>query len=582
MHTYNFNYTHMSTNYDDNQYKMHTYNLMPTNYDDNQYKIHTYNLNYMHMPTNYQYSSYPSYHTSQINFPFINYIIKSYIPELQSDEKIYKNINMTIFRESMIHISTKEQGSNQTYERLEYLGDAVFHMVITEYLYKRYDDENEGFLTKLRISIERGESMVELTKLLQLEAYVQLHDINANDHILEDIFEAFIGAFYLNFGIKYTRPFIISLIEQHKNLSELISNDDNYKDLLLRYFHQMKWGHPVYLDDVKKSMDGKFSSKIADPFGKVLGQGISTTKNKAEQMASKKALETLEVIVNGDIDPDWMDKIEKVEKEKYKNDKNVSSIINSKNKQIKKEDVKEILKTYDVLIPKDVNIRMKIFQEAMTHRSYLARGATKRKKNKNDVALQKKSNERLKFLGDSVIHFIIGKYLYRKYVTADEGFLTRLRCKLENRESLFGLAKKTNIGSFILVSQNIETLHGRNNINIIGGGFEAFIGALYLELGLMVTEQFVLGVIRIELNIVKIEESETNYKELILQLYNRNHWGRPEYKLFKEEGPDHCKKFTMGIYLGGKLMGLGKASSKKKAEQIASKKMYRMLFEGAQ
>jgi ribonuclease-3 len=149
-----------------------------------------------------------------------------------------------------------------------------------------------------------------------------------------------------------------------------------------------------------------------------------------------------------------------------------------------------------------------------------------------------------------------------------------MRCKLENRDTLFTLAKETDISSYLLVSQNIEILHGRNNVNIIGGGFEAFVGALFIVFGLSKSKDFVLEVIKNELDIQDIAENESNYKDLILQLYNYNHWGNPVYKVIKEEGPDHKKIFIMGIYLHGKLMGKGKASSKKKAEQIASKNMY--------
>ena len=90
----------------------------------------------------------------------------------------------------------------------------------------------------------------------------------------------------------------------------------------------------------------------------------------------------------------------------------------------------------------------------MTHRSYLVRKKLTSEDKltaKNAVKLQKKSNERLQFLGDAVIHFVIGEYLYHKYPKADEGFLTRLRCKLENRESLFYLAKQTGI-RFLCIS----------------------------------------------------------------------------------------------------------------------------------
>ncbi|XWV24897.1 putative ribonuclease 3 [Tupanvirus deep ocean] len=525
-----------------------------------------------------------------INYPFIDYIIKCYVPELQLDEEKSKRVNMNIFKEAMLHVSTKTKEYQKTYERLEYLGDAIFHMIITEYFYKRYDEENEGFLTRLRIRIERGDSMAELTKILELDNYIQTYGINMNDHIMEDVFEAFLGAFYLNFGIKHTKTFVVKLIEKHKNLSELIYHDDNYKDLLLRYFHQMKWGHPIYEEEhnnSEKTFSGsktaktkRFVSIVKNPFGKNIGKGISTSKKKAEQLASKNALKNLGVIVNDEVDPDWINKIEKEEKEekdKGKSDKKPMSVYNPNNKLLKRSDIKDILGIYNVVVPKDADINIRIFYEAMTHRSYLIRKKLTPEDKigaKTAVKLQKKSNERLQFLGDSVIHFVIGEFLYHKYPKADEGFLTRLRCKLENRESLFYLAKQTDISSYLLVSQNIEVLHGRNNINIIGGGFEAFIGAIYLEIGLSTARQFILEVLRIELDISRIAENETNYKDLILQLYNKNHWGQPQYKIIKEEGPDHCKIFTMGIYLKGKLMGQGKASSKKKAEQIASKQMY--------
>lgn len=543
-----------------------------------------------------------------INYPFIDYIIKAYVPELQLDLDKSKKVNMKHFTEAMLHISTKTEKYHKSYDRLEYLGDAIFHLIITDYLYKRYDEEAEGFLTRLRIRIERGDSMAELTKILEFEPYIQVYDISLNDHILEDVFEAFTGAFYLTFGMKYTKIFIIKLIEQHKNLAEIISHDDNYKDLLLRYFHQMKWGHPVYGDGSdltneenkssrkyhshgkSKVMDGaeagssarwgKFVSTVKDPYGKLIGQGKASSKGKAEQAASKNALITLEVIVNGEIDPTWIDKIERVEKEakeKEKPDKKTMSVFNPNNKLIKKADIKNILSLYNVNLPSDVSINIRLFHEAMTHRSYIVRkklSPADKIASNNCVKLQKKSNERLRFLGDSVIHFVVGEYLYHKYPKADEGFLTRLRCRIENRDSLFYLAKQTDIGSYVLVSQNIEVLHGRNNVNIIGGGFEAFIGAIYLEVGLGIAKQFILEIIRIELDITQIAENETNYKHLILQLYNANQWGRPVYKIIKEEGPDHCKQFTMGIYLNGKLMGKGKGSSKKKAEQIASKEMY--------
>lgn len=291
------------------------------------------------------------------------------------------------------------------------------------------------------------------------------------------------------------------------------------------------------------------------------------------------------MIVNGAIDQDWMNKIDKIEKETVQEketvlDKKPQPIFNSTNKLITLTNIKEILATYDISLPRSSKLNLNLFREATTHKSYVSRKNKKLTKtdkaaaDQAKVKLQKKSNERLQFLGDAVIHFVIGDMLYGKYPQCDEGFLTRLRCKLENRDSLFYLAKRSGIDVYIVVSQHIEILHGRNNVNIIGGGFEAFIGALYLDIGLQLVRDLINSIIRYELRIDEIAASETNYKELVMQFFNKNHLGYPEYRVIQEEGPDNAKIFTMGIYYKNKLYGQGTAPSKKKATQIAAKKMY--------
>lgn len=533
-------------------------------------------------------------HTNNvINYPFIDYIIKTYIPELQADPNKPKYVSMDLFQEAMMHETTKVKDTDKTYERLEYLGDAIFHMVITDYFYRRYAEENAGFLTRLRIRIERGDSMAELAADLHLEPFIKTRGIELNEHILEDVFEAFIGAFYLNFGIMYTRLFIIKLIEKHKNLAELIHYDDNYKDLLLRYFHQMKWGHPIYQN--RKAYDRVTGAKqctsiVKDPFGKHIGKGAAETKSKAEQDASRAALERFEVIVEGEIDPNWLEQFEvevdegAPKKEKVKGDKQPLSVFNSKNTLITRSRIKEILSDYNVTVRADTPFDLRLFYEALTHRSYIRRKRLTdhdREASVGAVKLQRASNERLQLLGDSIIHFVIGELLFHKYTDADEGFLTRLRVKLENRDSLLHLALTTGISEYILISQFIEVLHGRTNVNVNARGFEAFVGALYIELGLGTARHFVTEIIRLELDITQIAEAETNYKDLILQYYNKHHLGKPVYQVLKEEGPDHRKVFTMGIVLKGKMMGRGTAHSKKKAEQIASKQMYQKLTQTA-
>lgn len=519
-----------------------------------------------------------------INFPFIDYIIKAYVPAIQLDEKKYRYIQMDLFKEAMTHPSMLDQYRPRSYNRLEFFGDSVYHLVITEYLYRRYPDQEKGFLTKLRIKLERSESMVELTYILELDKFIQYRDIYLNDHILEDVFESFVGSFYLNFSMTHARKFIIALLERHKDFAMLIYLEDNYKDLLLQYFHKMKYNFPKYIEHIDNY--GNYVSTVKNPFGKVLGVGVSKNKKKAEQKASMNSLIKVGIIVDNNIDPDWVNKIEKLtdsesEQKIKKTDDNKMSVYNPNNKLMKQIDIKEILENYNVPFPPNVKPNYKTFHEAMTHKSYLKRKnltPEDKKCAKKAVPLQSKSNERLQLLGDAVVHFILGEYLYNAYPNQDEGFMTRLRCKLENADALFYLAKQIGIDAYVLLSQKIDVLYGnRDNVNIVGGCLEAFIGALYLELGLVTAREFMLEVIRIELDVDKIAENITNYKEIIAQMFIRNGWGTCPYRIISTSGPDHKKVFTMGLYLNGKLMTQGTANSKKAAEQIASKKFYLSL-----
>ena len=519
---------------------------------------------------------------NNISYPFIDHIVKAYAPAIKRDRNI-KYTNMELFRHAMTHRSCIEAGiTNYSYERLEYLGDAIFHLIITTYLYNRYDEECEGFLTKLRIRLERGKTMADLSRNLSLDVFVQLSGINCNDHVLEDIFEAFIGAFYLNYGKKYTEMLIISIIEKHICLPHIIYRDDNFKDVLLRYFHQMGWEYPKY--HVKKNMTDEGSVELTGYVKKhdntIMGKAVGTSKKDAEQMASKDALTRLGVVIDGIVDQGWINGIDAKEKQikiKKKDKKNIS-IYNPSNIKTNKADVVNLLKKYSIVIPAGTVVsNYRLFQEAMTHRSYLKNTKLTdfdKEFAKNCVKLQSKANDRLQFLGDTVYHFVIGEHLYQKYPDKDEGFLTRLRAKLENREALFNLSKKTGVSDHVLINSFIELNHKRDNHNIMARAFDAFIGAIYLELGFDLAKKYIMNVVDTEIDITEISAKDTNYKELILRLFNQNRWGQPKYKILDRTGPDHEIVFTMGLYRGNKLLSSGTAKSKKKAEQLASMQLY--------
>lgn len=192
----------------------------------------------------------------------------------------------------------------QSYERLEFLGDAIIHAVLAEYLYKRYHDEDEGFMTKLRTKIENGDTLSQLARSLNMHEYVvisryieKLGSREKNNHIIEDIFEAFIGALFIEAGFEICRKFLTELIEKEIDFANLLYVETNFKDKLLQYFHKMKWEDPKYGD---LDISGPENKKIYTMYvkcvqhpndkGKIVGTGCANSKKKGEQEAAKNAL----------------------------------------------------------------------------------------------------------------------------------------------------------------------------------------------------------------------------------------------------------------------------------------------------
>ena len=513
-----------------------------------------------------------------IKYPYLASIVNRYVPELKQDA-IFKGVDMAVFEHAMQHVSHTRGPS---YERLEFLGDAVCHMIIGKYIYNRYEEEPKGFLTKLRIKLERGDSLAQLTQDMGLDVYVQAR-VKVDADILEDVFEAFIAAFFLSFGVKYTEILLQNLMENHKDFAQILSHDDNYKDLLMRYFQQLAWDLPKY--SAKNTAAG-ITSTVTDIFGKQYGQatcphntqGADACKKQAQQLASLDALTKLGVIVNGEIDYQWIEKITPVTRApKAKTDKAQLSVFNPANKLIDAKTVQQIIKKYCILpLPK---IKIKSFVQAMTHSSYVHRRKLSEFDiacSKNCVKLQKKSNDRLQFMGDAVIHAVIGELLYHKYPNENEGFMTRLRCKLENQKSLAQICKMTGISDYLLFNQTIQVTQGRENINIMSGGFEAFCGAIYMDMGYKIVANFMANIINMEMQIDDIANTDTNFKDIATQIFKNNHWGRPIYKTLSEKGPGHKKQFTIGLYRAGQddYICCATAFSIKQAQQIASKKLH--------
>lgn len=200
-----------------------------------------------------------------------------------------------------------------SYERMEYLGDSIIHSFLAEYLYDRYPDKDEGFLTKLRTKIENGTTLARLARTLGLHEYVliarnieQVGGRDNNDHIFEDTFESFLGALFDDSKRDYDlcKKFVISIVEQHIDLADMIYNETNYKDLLLQFHHKMKWPDPEYglVEIIEKNSKKYFNMYVKGANNNVSGVGLGSSKKRGEQIAAQNALKKYGVLNDDESD----------------------------------------------------------------------------------------------------------------------------------------------------------------------------------------------------------------------------------------------------------------------------------------
>ena len=198
--------------------------------------------------------------------------------------------------------------------------------------------------------------------------------------------------------------------------------------------------------------------------------------------------------------------------------------------------------------------------QALMHRSFL-----------EELDEEDKSNERLEFLGDSVLSLVVAEYLFEKFPNEDEGFLTKIRAKLVNRFALSDAAEDIGLENFILIDQNLTNTFARASKTVLSDAFEAIIGAIYLDHGLGISKKF----IRKALIQPLIKDGEylidENYKSQLLEYAQANRLESPNYIVVNEEGPQHDRVFTIKVSVGNNFQGIGTGKNKKTAEQNAAK-----------
>lgn len=181
------------------------------------------------------------------------------------------------------------------------------------------------------------------------------------------------------------------------------------------------------------------------------------------------------------------------------------------------------------------------------------------------------SNERLEFLGDSVLSLIVAEYLFENFPDKDEGFLTKVRAKLVNRVALSDSAESMGLRKFILISENLSHKFTSASKTVLSDALEALIGAIYLDHGLQTSKEFVRRIL-IEPNMKEGEYLiDENYKSQLLEYAQGNKFEVPSYTVINEEGPQHERIFTVKVVVGKKISGVGKGKNKKSAEQNAAK-----------
>lgn len=201
-----------------------------------------------------------------------------------------------------------------------------------------------------------------------------------------------------------------------------------------------------------------------------------------------------------------------------------------------------------------------LLQRALTHRSYL----------NEHPDFWFEDNERLEFLGDAVIDFITGEYLYHRFPELPEGPLTNLRSALVRRETLAYFAREMGLGGYLLMGVGEAESGGRERSTVLGDAFEALAGGLYLDQGLEAVSEFLTPFIEKEVARILREQWDKDAKSRLQELAQSHLRHTPRYVTVSESGPDHAKEFTIEVVIGDKAYGRGTGHNKQQAAQAAA------------
>lgn len=214
------------------------------------------------------------------------------------------------------------------------------------------------------------------------------------------------------------------------------------------------------------------------------------------------------------------------------------------------------------LIEKSIGYTFKdkeLLKTALTHTSYAYEN-------------KKESNEKLEFLGDSILEFISSKYLYAKYTNLKEGEMTKVRATVVCEESLHKIAKVHNFGDFLYLGKSEQKTGGKSRPAILADSVEAVIAAIYLDGGIEEADKFIIENLKNEIEIATKHVGDKDYKTVLQEKLQEHGDVKIEYETIGESGPDHNKKFKAQVKCNGKILAQGEGKSKKEAQMHAAKK----------
>jgi len=201
-----------------------------------------------------------------------------------------------------------------------------------------------------------------------------------------------------------------------------------------------------------------------------------------------------------------------------------------------------------------------LLKQAFYHRSYL-----------NEAKHIKESNERLEFLGDAILSFLASQFLYKEYPHYPEGILTNIRSSIVKTQSLGTTAKKLGFGELLYLSKGEEEGGGRNNISLLADSFEAYLGALFIDQGILQAEAFLQSYLFPLIESVVKNKSYIDFKSFLQEIIQETHKVSPHYEVTKTEGPDHDRTFWIDVSIENTHLGSGIGKSKQEGEQQAAK-----------